>query len=185
MSPAELRSVCCGEVGISDVDFDLAMSDLEQDGLVDTGPKEHVKNNPNSMILMVGFFTSKREYTYLSEEGYKEASRIRPRRALGPQHIHLSGNFHQSPIGVGDHISQSVSVATTNSEMFARLREEIGNRVEDCQKRDEILARLEALETAPDKPSRIERYTQLVGVLGDHITVFTVLLTPLFQNLMR
>ena len=185
MPPEELKEVCCADGGISDVDFDLALSELEQDDLVETGPREHVENNPNSMFVMVGFFISKREYTYLSEEGYKAATRVKPARASGTQHIHFSGNFHQSAIGVGDHISQSVSIAAANSDMFARLRDEIQARIEDSQKRSEVLSRLDALEAAQDKPSRIERYTQLVGVLGDHITVLTFLLTPLFQNLMK
>jgi hypothetical protein len=185
MAPAELKQVCCADGDVSEVDFDLALSDLEQDNLVETGPREHVKNDPNSMVLMIGFFVSKREYSYLLEEGYKAATKIKPTRMAGVQHIHFSGNFHQSSIGVGDHSSQSVNVAATNTEMFARLREEIQARIEDHQKCSEALSRLDALEAAQDKPSRIERYTQLVGVLGDHITVLTFLLTPLFQNLIK
>ena len=185
MSPIELKNVCCAGGDISEVDFDLALEDLERDGLVETGPKEHIKNDPNSMMVMIGFFISKREYAYLSEDGYKAATRAKPARLPGTQHIHFSGNFHQSPIGVGDHISQTVSIEAVTSDMFARLREEIQVRIEDNQKLSEALSRLGALEAARDKPSKIQRYTELVGVLGDHITVLTFLLTPLFASLMK
>ncbi len=69
--------------------------------------------------------------------------------------------------------------------MFDRLRQEIQARIADDQKRSEALSRLEALArfwmVCPSPP----RYTQLVGVLGDHITVLSFVLTPLFQSLMN
>lgn len=72
LPPEDLKGRCVAE-GISEVDFDLALSDLIAGGLIDTGPKEHVKNDPYSGVLMIGFFTSKNEYSYLTENGYREA----------------------------------------------------------------------------------------------------------------
>lgn len=177
LSPVALKEICSADGRVSEVDFDLAMKDLEQDDLVKTGPMEAYDNPPGSYVMVIALF-SKNEYAYLTEKGYKAATRVKLARAAGTQHVHISGNFHQSPIGVGNHISQSVSISAASSEMFDRLREEIRTRIEDVPKRSEALVRLDALEAAPDRPSKLERYTQLVGVLGDHITVLSFLLTP-------
>ena len=73
----------------------------------------------------------------------------------------------------------------SNSDEFRRIREKIARVIGDPLKRTEALSRLDALEAAPDKTSIIERYTQVVGVISDHITVLSFLLTPLFQKLRR
>ena len=185
MSPDEVKSICCADGDVSEVDFDLAFTDLEQDDFVDTGPKEHVRNDPNSSVVMVGFFISKRLYTYLTEEGYKAATRVKPARSFATQHIHFSGSFHQSAIGVGHRVVQSLSITAASAEQFQQLRQEFHARIPDERQRNDALAQLDALEAAQDRPTRIERYTQLVGVLGDHITVLSFLLTPLFQHLMQ
>lgn len=185
ISPNKVKAICCADGTISEVDFDLAFSDLEQDNLIDTGPKEHVENDPNSSLVMVGFFVSKRLHTCLSAEGYKAATRATPTRSFLTQHIHFSGSFHQSPIGVGEQVTQSSDITAGSAEMFHQLRKEIEVRIADEQQRSEALDRLGAFEAACDKPTRIERYTQLVGVLGDHITVLGFILTPLFQHLMQ
>jgi hypothetical protein len=40
--------------------------------------------------------------------------------------VHISGGtFHQSPIGVGTKISQTVNISASSDELFSRLREEI------------------------------------------------------------
>lgn len=75
LPPKELRDRSISE-GISEVDFDLAISDLTSHSLIDTGPKEHVKNDPYSEAVFIGFFTSKNEYSYLTEDGYREAVRL-------------------------------------------------------------------------------------------------------------
>lgn len=77
MPPNELKRRCTIQ-GISDVDYDLAMKDLDQDNLVKTGPLEHVKNDPHSSLVFVGIFHSKNEYSYLTEDGYRQAVRLVP-----------------------------------------------------------------------------------------------------------
>lgn len=62
------------ESGASNVDFDLALKDLEEAGLVNTGPLVPYDNPPNSQLLFVGLW-SKREYVSLTEKGYKAAQR--------------------------------------------------------------------------------------------------------------
>ena len=54
------------------VDFDLALKDLEGEGLVATGPMVPYENPPNSSVVVIGLF-SKREYVYLTAKGYKAA----------------------------------------------------------------------------------------------------------------
>jgi len=185
LSPAALRSTCCADERFSDVDFDLAMEELDEADLVKTGPMELYDNTPGSSVIFIAF-TSKNEYSYLTEEGYRVATRLRtskPTRVPAPRVYISGGTFHQSPIGVGDHVSQSVNVSANAQAVFARLREEVEERVHDEKKRTEIIKHLDALEKAPDQPSKIERYNRLVAVIADHITVFGPLLTSLFQIL--
>jgi len=54
------------------IDFDLALQELEDKGLVATGPIAAVDNPPGSAVIVVGIY-SKREYVYLTEKGYKAA----------------------------------------------------------------------------------------------------------------
>jgi hypothetical protein len=186
LPPAALKLTCCSDGKISDVDFDLAMNDLDEGGLVKTGPMEVYDNPPGSSVTIIALY-SKNEYSYLTEEGYKAATRMgvtRPPRMSVPR-VHISGGtFHQSPIGVGAQISQTVNISASSDELFNRLREQILERVDDENKRSEIIVQLDALEDAKDQPSMLERYNKLVGVIGDHVTVFGPLLTLLLQRLM-
>ena len=54
------------------MDYDLAMSDLINHNLVYTGPQVLYDNPPNSLVTIIGF-RSKNEYSYLTENGYREA----------------------------------------------------------------------------------------------------------------
>jgi hypothetical protein len=56
----------------TDVDFDLALKELEEKELIGTGPMEVIENPPDSFVNFVGLY-SKREYVYLTEKGYKTA----------------------------------------------------------------------------------------------------------------
>jgi len=51
--------------------------------------------------------------------------------------------------------------------------------------RDDILARLNELEAAHDKPTILDRYNKLVAPVIDHITVLGFLLPPLLQHLLN
>jgi hypothetical protein len=187
LSPAALKSTCCADGKLSGVDFDLAMSDLDEGDLVKTGPMMAYDNPPGSDVVILALY-SKNEYSYLTEEGYKAAARLgvaRPPRIPVPN-VHISGGtFHQSPIGVGTRVSQTVNISASSGELFDHLREEIAERVGDDKKRTDILVSLDVLEAERDRPSMLERYNQFVGVLGDHITVFSPLLAMLLQKLME
>ncbi len=111
LSPAALKSACVGG-RLSDVDFDLAMSELDEGDLVKTGPMTAYENPPGSDVVILALY-SKNEYSYLTEEGYKAAARLgvtRPPRLPVPN-VHISGGtFHQSPIGVGTQVSQTINI---------------------------------------------------------------------------
>lgn len=185
LSPAALRSICCGDGSFSEVDLDLAMKELDEADFVKTGPMEVYDNPPGSSVLIVALY-SKNEYSYLTEEGYRLAAKLSslgPTRTPAPR-VHISGGtFHQSPIGVGTHVSQTMNISVSLQSILTRMRETTEERVPDAKKRTEIIQHIDALETAPDQPSRIDRYNRLVAVIADHVTVYGPLLTTLFQVL--
>jgi hypothetical protein len=74
--PALVQQCCDGDHA-TQVDFDLALKQLEDGKLVDTGPMVPYENPPNSSVVVLTIF-SKREYIYLTEEGYRAARNSRP-----------------------------------------------------------------------------------------------------------
>ena len=186
LSPAELKRICCTGGAISNVDFDLAMKDLVDADLVSTGPKVPYENTPGSMVVILSLY-SKNEYAFLTEDGYKAAAKARPK---APPHVpstsvHISGGtFNQSPIGIGSQVQQTVNLNAATEELFSRLRDEIQAHVADAEKQTAALAHLESLEAAPDKPTAIARYNQLVGSIADHMTVLGPFLNPLLQQIL-
>ncbi len=112
VSLADLQQKYCTEGEESQVDFDLALKELETALFVGTGPMVPFDNKPGSGFFVVGAF-SKREYVYLTEAGYRAASQManqKPRHA-SRTHVHISGGtFHQSQIGIGDQVTQMQSV---------------------------------------------------------------------------
>jgi hypothetical protein len=103
----------CDAGATSQVDFDLALKQLEASKLVDTGPKAPYENRPNSQVAIFAII-SKREYVYLTEEGYRAAQHSKSTSSKTPRPtVHISGGtFHQSPIGIGDNVTQSVTVSS-------------------------------------------------------------------------
>lgn len=107
----EVENEVVSSLGISKVDYDLALKNLEDNGLVKTGPMEMYDNPPNSGVFVVAII-SKRKYLHLTEAGYRASSTIksaapRPR----PQTVVTitGGTFHQSPVGVGQTVTQSLN----------------------------------------------------------------------------
>lgn len=188
IAPATLKTSCCANGRVSEVDFDLAMKNLLEADLVKTGPIE-MYDNPDPSIVMIAFY-SKNEFSYLTEAGYQAANKvgaIKPPRPPAATTVHISGStFHNSPVGVGHHIAQEINLTTANTDqLIERLRMEVQQHIPDDAKRGNVITKLDALQAAHDQPTRLDRYTQLMGVIGDHITVLTFVLTPLLQSLMR
>lgn len=112
----------CADGGLSKVDFDLAMKQLEESKFVDTGPMEPYENPPGSQVVVIAIF-SKREFVYLTEKGYKAAQKSTAKPTSSAPRVHISGgNFHQSPIGIGSTVNQAVNFNISNdSEVIEYL----------------------------------------------------------------
>ncbi|MGU3468831.1 hypothetical protein ACLBXO_28705 [Methylobacterium sp. C33D] len=110
-SLTEVENEVISNLGISKVDYDLALKNLEDNGLVKTGPMQMYDNPPNTGFVIVAII-SKRQFLHLTEAGYRASSTIksaapRPR----PQTVvTITGStFHQSPVGVGQTVTQSLN----------------------------------------------------------------------------
>jgi len=127
LSLADLRSRYIGELGHGEVDFDLALKELEDRDLVDTGPLVGYDNRPGSGVVIIGLY-SKREFLYLKEDGYRAATDFAAPKAVqspAAPRVHISGGtFHQSPLAFGDHATQLQSISSTSdSATVERLLE--------------------------------------------------------------
>jgi hypothetical protein len=134
-----------GSGSASQVDFDLALKQLENGKLVNTGPMEFYNNPPGSHAVIIAMF-SKREYAYLTEEGYRATQQCKTvSRPTSRPMVHISGGtFHQSPIGIGDHVTQSVTVSA-------------GELTEDVRK---LIDQLEQLLPTSGLPSLVREDSQ-------------------------
>lgn len=124
VSLSDLNQKYCIENSVSEVDFDLALKDLEEDGLAKTAPMDLYENPPGSLSVVIAFY-SKREYLYLTEKGYKAAKKTQSAKQskTAIPHVQISGShFYQSQIGIGDQVAQSMSASASNeTEAIDRL----------------------------------------------------------------
>ena len=169
LSLSELKSRCM-TTGIEEVDYDLALGDLEFHKFVETGPMEMYSNPLGSIFVAIGFF-SKREYSHLTETGYKEAVKIvsapQTRSKQTIAHVHISGStFNNSPIGVGESISQAINIqGASSNEAFIAFRNEVAKQVQNDLEREHILSRLDEREASNQLPTRYEKYAMLMGAI--------------------
>ncbi|WP_420608329.1 hypothetical protein [Novosphingopyxis sp.] len=137
----QLQTEVLGSEAVSRVDYDLALKELEDRKLVGTGPMEMYDNPPNSSAIIIAFF-SKREYIYLKEEGYRMAgNQLKAKSSQPKQNVHISGgNFYQSPIGVGEQVSQQINFDVSNEADSARYLAELlgqaGKSVDESTRAD-------------------------------------------------
>ncbi|MBG3079011.1 hypothetical protein I4632_02040 [Proteus mirabilis] len=112
-----LATAVCNIDDITQVDFDVAFSELEKNQLIKTGPMEPYKNKPGSRALIIASF-NKREYVYLAEKGFKAARRTpnRPERVNRVvNNVHISGGqFNNLQLATGDTVSQNMSIANNS-----------------------------------------------------------------------
>ncbi|MDP0521113.1 hypothetical protein QOT19_17460 [Serratia marcescens] len=119
-----LATAVCTTEDINKVDFEVAFSDLENARLVETGPYESKSSVSNNFVFIGGF--SKREYAYLTEDGYK-AARKAPNRPQKVQkvinNLHISGgNFSNLQLAAGEHVQQSMNVSNgSDSDVVSQL----------------------------------------------------------------
>ena len=160
--------------GASSVDFDLAMKELEEAGLVETGPLVPFDNHPGSSVVVIGLF-SNREYAFLTEKGYKAAQQpgsSRKPRGTTNLHVNISGgHFQQSPIGIGDHINQSISSLSGAAPVFRDLHRVVNESGIDAGDRKRLLAAIENMEKAHNTPSFRDRYREFIALAADYMTL--------------
>lgn len=97
------------------------------------------------------------------------------RRRLTPKKASAMNITYQL-IGHGSRVNvnstdNSVNVVISESELFSKIRKQIAEKVPLDQERDLILEKVTALEKEPDSRSRWERYTELIAVAANHMTI--------------
>lgn len=136
-------AVCDGD-NITKVDFDIAFSDLEKAKMVKTGPMKMYDNEPGSSVVIIGFY-SKREYTHLTEAGYK-AARLKPNKPTRVNRVVnnftiTGGQFSNVQLAAGEQISQSMTSTTDENHdvvlQLISILEQQGVIVTDIR-RDEV-----------------------------------------------
>ncbi|MFP2516149.1 hypothetical protein [Buttiauxella agrestis] len=121
-----LATAVCNVADFDTVDFEIAFSDLEKDKLIKTGPMAMYDNDRNSSVIIIASF-SKREFVYLTEDGYKAAKKAPNRPPQRVQRIVnnltiTGGQFSNLQLGQGESVSQSMSVTTEgDSETVNKL----------------------------------------------------------------
>jgi len=78
------------------------------------------------------------------------------------------GHFQQSPIGIGDNITQSVS-ATSGGTIFADLHRAVSEGSVEGGDRKRLLAAIKAMEDAQTKPSFRNEYREFIALAADYM----------------
>ncbi|MDC7870662.1 hypothetical protein TH60_14255 [Pantoea ananatis] len=112
-----LATAVCNIEDITSVDFEVAFSDLEKSKLIKTGPMAMYDNDRSSSVIFIGSY-SKREFVYLTENGYKEARKA-PNRPPRVQKIvnNLTisgGNFSHLQLAQGESNKQEFNVTESS-----------------------------------------------------------------------
>ncbi|RQP42577.1 hypothetical protein [Burkholderia ubonensis] len=157
----------------TNVDFDLALKQLEVQRFVDTGPWKAYENDPYSSVVFIGGFSA-REYVYLTERGYRQAkpsSRSRNSSQSGTS-VHISGGtFNQSQIGIGDNVHQHLSVDVSNDaatvDQLLDLLKRAGQPVDDAARSHitEMVSNANAGNLAAVKPV----FQRFFGAVADGV----------------
>lgn len=122
---SDLTAAICAGGGITQVDFDIAFSDLEKKKLISTGPYAVFENDPGSSVMFFGGY-SKREYAGLTQLGYKTArqSPNRPSKVHRVvNNVHISGGqFSNLQVAAGSNVTQQMgSTSGVNSDILMKL----------------------------------------------------------------
>jgi hypothetical protein len=130
------------------------------------------ENDPNSSFVVIALF-SKYQYAYLTEKGYKAAQKMQDRRRQrsATPNVHISGGtFHQSPIGIGTHVTQSLTGTIGDVTVFEDLRKAI-YKVDNEGDRANLIAGVEAMEKAHKTPDFVTRYSNFIALAANHMTI--------------
>ncbi len=184
---ADLSGGICTGDEITEVDFDLALKDLEKKKLIRTGPYRAYDNEPGSSFIIIAGY-SLREYASLTELGYKAAKQA-PNRPSKPHRIinnvHISGgNFTNMQLAAGGTVSQKLQANSgTDSETLIKLisiLENQGQSVTEDQQRD----LLNAIEHAKDGNGK-EARSLLEKVCGPAWEAVQPVMWPIIGEVLR
>lgn len=150
---SDLTAAICAGGDITQVDFDIAFSDLEKKKLIKTGPFALYENKPDSGVMFFGGY-SKREYAGLTQLGYKTARQSPNRPIRVPRvvnNVHISGGqFSNLQLSAGNNVTQKIDSASgVDSDILMKLvsmLEKQGQVVSIDQRKDLASALEEANE---------------------------------------
>ncbi|CAJ3000526.1 hypothetical protein [Burkholderia pseudomallei] len=155
------------------VDFDLALKQLEDQRFVQTGPRKAYENDPSSSLVFIGSYST-REYAYLTESGYRRAKPSSNSRehGQGRTSVHISGGtFNQSQIGIGDSVSQHLSVDVSNDtktiEYLLDLLKQSGQPVNDAARAH--MAEMVSKANTGDLPAVKPLFKRIFGTAVDGV----------------
>jgi len=176
-----LKQNCCLDNQASAVDFDLALKDLETETLIRTGPLLPYENRPGSTVFVMGII-SRREFAYLTEAGYKAARETQAvkKQSFETTHLHISeSHFHNSPIGIGSQVHQSIEMTLGNPSVFMDLRRVVDEGDIKNDERTKLHEGIAAMEKARDTPGFVDRYKDFIALAANHMTIIAPLLPAL------
>ncbi|PWE44872.1 hypothetical protein [Pseudomonas prosekii] len=150
---SDLTAAICAGGDITQVDFDVAFSDLEKKKLIKTGPYALYENKPGSGVIFIGGY-SKREYAGLTQLGYKTARQTPNRPSRVPRivnNVNISGgHFSNLQLAAGNSVTQKMeSTSGVDSDILTTLvsiLEKQGQVVSLDQRKDLASALEEASE---------------------------------------
>jgi hypothetical protein len=109
-----------------------------------------------------------------------ERRRLRPSGTMNIYHVSGYGRVNVNTT------DNSVNIITVSQEeIFAKLRHEITNNIQDGEEQKNILERVSALEAAQNSTAFAQRYADLISVAANHMTLlapFIPGLTEMMRN---
>lgn len=164
---AEIETRFCEKGGNAKIDFDLALKELEGRKLITTGPTVAYENTPSSGVFVLGLY-SKREFLCLTEKGYKAALKKRksvPSAARTPT-VHISGgNFQNSPVAIGNCVSQATAININNDadviDYLAKLH--VQHNAQSGEKHRKEITKLVEAARKGDLPTAKPIFQRLFG----------------------
>jgi hypothetical protein len=113
---------------------------------------------------------------------HTERKRLKPKEANAMNIIYQVSGYGRVNVNSTDNSTNVVTIS--QDQIFAKLRHEITTQVPSGDEQRNILDRLSALEKAQNSPTFAERYTDLISVAANHMTLLAPFL-PALTEMMR
>ena len=119
-----------------------------------------------------------------------ERKRLRKKQAEAARNVtnvyHISG--HNVRFNTNSHDNSVNIVSVSHEEVFAALKKEVIEKIQDGEERQDILQKLDALQRVHGTKSFGDRYTEFISAAANHMTVigpFIPALTELLRQVLR